>query len=211
VSGLELTSGQESQAASEAPIPLVVHESGPSRWERRAAARWRAVPRRRRRWLLLSAAGTLLAVLAGTLTWNATRPRPQPPAPWPGQVVAASYLGTYGSLAPEGPRFALLLQLTDRDTRPVTVKDVTQPYPGMTFSLIPGLPVTLRPGVAQVLRIHPKVDDCSRVPTEDVLPFIDVTFRNTRAIQTVSEIPGDRYAHDLHRALTTLCPPGHPR
>ncbi|MDR3032085.1 MAG: Tat pathway signal sequence domain protein, partial [Kitasatospora sp.] len=50
-----------------------------------------------------------------------------------------------------------------------------------------------------------KVTDCSGAPADATLPFLDVTLRNTRAMETVSQILGDAYARDLSAALHSAC------
>jgi hypothetical protein len=49
------------------------------------------------------------------------------------------------------------------------------------------------------------VRDCRGVPREVVLAFLDVTLRNTRAIQQQSYIIGGDYPGDLFTALRTSC------
>jgi hypothetical protein len=50
-----------------------------------------------------------------------------------------------------------------------------------------------------------RVTDCGKAPENPGLPFLDVTLRNTRAIEAHSFILGEHYARDLSDALQVAC------
>jgi hypothetical protein len=49
------------------------------------------------------------------------------------------------------------------------------------------------------------VTECGKVPRNAGLPFLDVTLRNTSAIEAHSFILGTVYARDLSHALQVAC------
>ncbi|KUO13403.1 Tat pathway signal sequence domain protein [Streptomyces sp. DSM 15324] len=140
----------------------------------------------------------------------ATRPQEREPAvsrpPFPAQVVDVTYLGEHS--VPPGTRphtFAFEVLLSVDSGPPVTVTRVSQPYAGASLTSVPRAPFRTEAGSARTIVITMHVAECGTVPENAGLPFIDVTLRNTRAIQQQSFILGPRYAHDLSRALEVAC------
>ncbi|MCS0606513.1 Tat pathway signal sequence domain protein, partial [Streptomyces sp. LP11] len=143
-------------------------------------------------------AGLALAVLLGGVgLCHATRARrpahaspPAPQVPYPAQAVDVTYLD--GSPVPaRGFRFTVLLSVASG--APVTVTRVTQPYAGLSLRTEPPAPFRTVAGSARKITISAHVTDCGKAPRNAGLPFLDVTLRNARAIQTQSFILGDRY------------------
>jgi hypothetical protein len=66
--------------------------------------------------------------------------------------------------------------------------------------------VTVTPERPVLLTVEYRVTDCAGAPPDAGMPFLDVTLRNTRAIQTISQILGPRYARDLSERLHSACP-----
>jgi len=161
---------------------------------------------RHRRAALTTAAAVALLASGGYLF--ATRPQkpPPPPPPYPSQVVDLTYRGdaTTPGNAPSGS-FSFTMQLTVLSGPPVTMTRITQPYASVSLTSDPLPPLRTRVGYPRKITITMHVTECAKVPENAGLPFLDVTLRNTRAIQVHSFILGDRYAHDLSQALQVAC------
>jgi hypothetical protein len=93
----------------------------------------------------------------------------------------------------------------DDDAVAMMIIQVVQPYAGLTLSTIPRLPLPVHPGQTALVQVLATAVDCARIPGNDQLPFLDVTFGNARAVQSESEILGARYTADLHRAMDAAC------
>ncbi|MGW0511307.1 Tat pathway signal sequence domain protein [Streptomyces olivaceoviridis] len=176
---------------------------------RAALTAWYA--RHRRIAIALAAAAV---ALAGGGYLYATRPHRPPPredrahaqVPYPAQTVDMTYLDGRTTPAGAPPRsfsFAVLLSVASGP--PVTVTRVTQPYAGLSLHTDPPVPFQTRSGSARKVTITMHVTECEKVPKNAGLPFLDVTLRNTRAIQVQSFILGPRYAQDLSHALLVAC------
>ncbi|WP_051943242.1 hypothetical protein [Streptacidiphilus rugosus] len=175
--------------------------SGGSRLERRVGSWWSGLSRPRRAAALL-APPVLLAV---TLYLLAPQPGAPQATPWPALYASVVYQGsvTRAVAIPRGTVF--VVGVTNRDTATMTIGQITQPYRGLTFHPEPPLPIPVQQGQTVFIQLFAVVQDCSKIPGNDAMPFIDVTFSNIRAIQTESEILGDRYTADLHQAMTAAC------
>lgn len=174
------------------------------------------LPERHRRAAL--AAATAVALLAGGGYLYATRPQASPvpalpsPAPrvtappYPSQVVDIVYLNETVAEDPgaaAGFRFEVVLSVLSGP--PVTVTGIAQPYAGLTVDSTPRPPFRTEAGSSRKIVINMRVTECGKVPGNAGLPFLDVTLRNTRAIQTHSFILGARYAQHLSEALQVAC------
>ncbi|MEU9183433.1 Tat pathway signal sequence domain protein [Streptomyces sp. NPDC048484] len=161
---------------------------------------------RHRRALLASAAAATL--LAGGGYLFATRPHAPPPtpAPYPSQVLDMHYLGTEGSPAnaPSG-NFTFAVRITALSGPTITVVDISQPYAGISLTSTPQAPFRTRTGFGHKIIVTMNVTECANTPKNAGLPFLDVTLRNTRAIEDHSYILGERYAHDFADALQVAC------
>ncbi|MGV9755886.1 Tat pathway signal sequence domain protein [Streptomyces tricolor] len=165
--------------------------------------------RHRRTALSLAAA----AVLLGGGALYATRPhppaptrRPHPQVPYPVHAVDVTYLGARPAPAGAPPRsFSLTVLLSVASGPPVTVTRVTQPYAALSLVTEPPAPFRTPADSARKITITMHVTECEKAPRNAELPFLDVTLRNTRAIQTQSFILGPRYAQDLSQALEVAC------
>ncbi|WP_051816926.1 hypothetical protein [Kitasatospora sp. NRRL B-11411] len=153
--------------------------------------------------LLIAALGLTIAHAANHPEQAANSPPPhQQVPPFPSQSTRFQYGGP-------APRYqdSFALRLTVRNTGPaaVDVLGVSQGYPGLTVRVSGWLPQTVPSGGTIELRVGLEVTDCSGAPADATLPFLDVTLRNTRAMETVSQILGDAYARDLSAALHSAC------
>ncbi|MGW7240174.1 Tat pathway signal sequence domain protein [Streptomyces sp. NPDC054804] len=167
-------------------------------------------PRPGRRRAALALAMTA-AVLAGGGYLYATRPHDPPPpeVPYPAQTVAFAFLGD--RLTPPGApirSFSFAVRMSVLEGPPVTVDRISQPYAGLSLTETPRVPFRTKTGSPRDVTITMHVTDCATVPKDAGLPFLDVTLRNTRAIQVQSFILGSRYAQHLSRALKVACSNG---
>ncbi|MER7191141.1 Tat pathway signal sequence domain protein [Streptomyces flaveolus] len=152
-----------------------------------------------------------LVVLAGGGYLYAGRPQerpapPPPPPPFPSQAVDLVYLDPVagpGNAPTSGFSFAVLLSV--RSGPPVTVTRVTQPYAGLSATSTPAAPFQTKSHSARKIIVTLRVTECEKAPRNPGLPFLDVTLRNTRAIEDHSFILGARYAQHLSEALQVAC------
>ncbi|WP_371674581.1 Tat pathway signal sequence domain protein [Streptomyces sp. NBC_00289] len=175
----------------------------PARRSRGRLANWYAGHRR-----AALAAATAAALLAGGGYLYGSRPQKPPPpeAPYPAQVVDVTYLDDVAT--PKGVRpgsFSFAVLLSVESGPPVTVTRVSQPYAGISLTSAPRAPFRTKAGAGRKIVVTMHVMDCRKAPKGAGLPFLDVTLRNTRAIQVQSYILGTRYAHDLSEAVQVAC------
>lgn len=154
--------------------------------------------------------GALLtsAVLASGGYLYVTRPRPEPPpaAPYPSQVTAIAYLRPGATRSDTASRsFTFEVEMITESGPPVTVTRISQPYAGLSVTSSPRTPFRTKPGSPRTIMITLWVTECGNVPRNAGLPFLDVTLRNTRAMQAHSFILGSQYAQDLSHALQVAC------
>ncbi|WP_407990820.1 hypothetical protein [Kitasatospora sp. CMC57] len=121
-------------------------------------------------------------------------------------MTAFSYAGPDRDAVPGRRDFALRVIFAVSGAQPVDLLAVRQGYPGLTVAVRRGLPYSVMPGQSAPLEVEYAVEDCAAAPRDAGLPYLDVTLRNPRAIQTLSQILGDRYAADLSRNLHIACP-----
>jgi hypothetical protein len=194
------------------PAELQISDPAGSGLEERLSGWWHGLPRPLRRGLLAATALAAAGALALTAVGDAPRhrPRAQPqqtpgPVPWPAQITDVYYAGMAPGNDPRSSRFAFLLSVVDRDSRPVTIHHIAQPYAGLYITTEDPLPIGVPPGETRIVRVLADVRDCSRTPARDELPYIDVTLSNLRAMQTQSEILGGSYGDDLSREIDQRC------
>ncbi|MFK4102335.1 hypothetical protein ACI2L1_20090 [Streptomyces sp. NPDC019531] len=174
------------------------------------STRWKRMSPRARRTTLATTVTALLAagvLLPHTLSQN---PPPKPkdtPVPWPANVTAWRYLGSAD--LPETPgthptsgrfRFAVDVQ----HGPPVTLQVTGAAFTGLTAHALPEA-FTVHAGTTRRVTVEIAVSDCSGLPLNADLPFLDVTLRNTRAIQHHSFIFGSGYSHDLAELIQGAC------
>ncbi|MFI1012245.1 Tat pathway signal sequence domain protein [Streptomyces sp. NPDC020965] len=177
-----------------------------------------AIPVRHRRTTLIVTATAALAV--GVTYLHATRPAmpPPTPTPWPAQTVDLSYGGptlpggATGDEESDGEAgtFDFTVRVTTASGPPVTVERLTQTSEALSVDTVPAPPFTVSTEKPRTVLVMIHVSDCEKAARNAGLPFLDVTLRNTRAIQEHSYILGDEYARDLARAIGAACPQDHP-
>ncbi|MFA3874483.1 Tat pathway signal sequence domain protein [Streptomyces sp. MMCC 100] len=161
---------------------------------------------RHRRTVLAS--GAALVVLAGGGYLYASRPQPPPapPPPYPSQAIDLVYVAPVtGSPGAAAGGFGFTVLLSVRSGPPVTVTRLTQPYDGLSVSSSPATPFQTKSHSARKIIVTLRVTECEKAPRNPGLPFLDVTLRNARAIESHSFILGTRYARDLSRTLEVAC------
>ncbi|MCM2576527.1 hypothetical protein [Streptomyces meridianus] len=163
------------------------------------------MPRRTR---LIATAGLLLtlATAAGLRVLDRPGP-PEPPAPWPIHATDITYTGISRPADRQSRSFSFTLRAEATSRTPVTVETLRQGYRSLRTHVTPRLPTTLRSGHPHRITVTMTVRSCKDLPLDAGLPFLDVTLRNVRARQEISEILGAAYAHDLTQALRTICRP----
>ncbi|WP_371496358.1 Tat pathway signal sequence domain protein [Kitasatospora sp. NBC_00374] len=153
--------------------------------------------------VLLLAAATLPATRhAGSRPEQAANS----PPPYPAQITHFRYAGTGSAAVAGGDGFVLRMAVRSDGPGPVELVGLRQSYRGLQAAPVGALPRRLDPGVPVVVEVAYRVTDCAQAPPDAGMPFLDVTLRNTRAIQTLSQILGDAYAGDLSRNLHIACP-----
>ncbi|WP_329278319.1 hypothetical protein [Streptomyces sp. NBC_01451] len=173
----------------------------------RLADRLRALPPRLRRALLAAAA--LAAATAGVITLLPSTPSAPAttltPMPWPATVTTFRYTGlaaTFDSSPASGLfRFAV----TVHSGPPVTLRVNGAAFDGLTARISPAETSTVSAGTTRRITVQISVVDCADLPLDADLPFLDVTLRNTRAIQHHSFIFGGAYPDDLFQLIGAAC------
>lgn len=181
-------------------------EHPPASGHRQTLERLAAVCARHRR-AVLGAAGACVLLSGGGYLF-ATRPHSPPPdpAPYPSQAIDIRYLGREGSQAdPPGGSFTFAVRVTALSGPTITVMGISQPYAGLSLTSVPRPPFRTRTGFGHKIIVTMNVTECASTPRNAGLPFLDVTLRNTRAMEDHSYILGERYAHDFAEALRATC------
>ncbi|WP_419994070.1 hypothetical protein [Streptomyces boninensis] len=186
------------------PEPEVIGHDEP-----RLVDRWTALPGRIRRLLLLT--GGLLLVVGligyGLATRRAAAPGPprvpaRTPVPYPLQSTELRYIKIDGPIAGEK---VFHVRMTAKSSTGASITRVTQGYDGLRLKIGPPVPIELPQGQNVKFTVTFEARLCRGVPLHARMAYLDVTLRNTRAIQAYSAILGDRYAADLSTALRALC------
>lgn len=106
--------------------------------------------------------------------------------------------------APSGS-FSFGVEITAESGPPITVTRISQPHAALSATSTPRPPFRTRAGSPRTIVITMHMTECANAPRNAGLPFLDVTLRNTRAIEDHSFILGERYAHYLSAALRAAC------
>jgi len=182
----------------------------------RLSDRWTRLPAHTRRAVLGTAAAC--ALTGGLLLLPAPRstapPEPDLP-PWPANVTEFAYRGVAHRATAASPVGAFRFEVTVRLGPPVTVYGIQAGFTGLRTRTAPDPSITVHAGTTRRITLEISVSDCSGLPLNPDLPFLDVTLRNARAIQHHSFIFSGAYSRDLsdllHRACDTTRPEAHPR
>ncbi|WP_328746532.1 hypothetical protein OHT57_13120 [Streptomyces sp. NBC_00285] len=172
---------------------------------------WNTLSPRARRTALGTTALTLLTagiLLPRALSDDHPAP-PDTPAPWPANVTAWRYLGSAGLPRTPGthPTSGLFRFAVDvRSGPPVTLRVTGAALAGLTAHALPDT-FTVHAGTTRRVTVEITVSDCSGLPLNADLLFLDVTLRNARAIQHHSFIFGSAYSDALSGLLRSACTP----
>ncbi|MGW1022545.1 hypothetical protein ACWD4J_02325 [Streptomyces sp. NPDC002577] len=175
--------------------------------------RWYALSPRLRRLLLTAGAVGAGAAVTAALLLSTSKPPPQfapdeePETPWPASVTDFRYTGTASAPASGNTSRAGAFRFTVSVRRgsPVTIERVSAAFQGLTARTTPVTPFSVRAGTSRPVTVLISVAECAGLPLNASLPFLDVTLRNTRAIQQHSFIFGGAYSRDLSRLLHRVC------
>ncbi|MEV2197374.1 hypothetical protein AB0I02_41330 [Streptomyces phaeochromogenes] len=184
----------------------------------RLSGRWSVLPPRIRRTVLTAATGALAVAILLTPSPLGSSPGPPPdeppptpysppPTPFPANVTAFAYTGTANTTEPDSTSGSFRFAVSVRNGPPVTLHITSAAYPGLHAHTAPDAPFTVHAGTTHRITVRISVTDCSTLPLNASLPFLDVTLRNARAIQHHSFIFGGAYPRDLSRLLHTACDP----
>ncbi|WP_329247662.1 hypothetical protein OG223_14725 [Streptomyces sp. NBC_01478] len=170
----------------------------------RLTDRWHTLPPRTRRAVL--AAGTVATVAAGAVLLP---PRPQadpaPPVPWPANITEWRYTGLAQTTDSPTTTGFFRFAVTVDSGPPVAVRVIGAAFDGLIAQAVPDPSFTVRTGATRRVTVEISVSDCSGLPLNADLAFLDVTLRNTRAIQHHSFIFGSAYSKDLSQLLHRAC------
>jgi hypothetical protein len=168
--------------------------------------RWGALRPGLRRALLAGATALAAAGigLAAVLTAPGDEAGAADRTPFPANVTAWRYLGL---TAGGGFRFAV-----DVSAGPPVVLEVTAAeFAGLDARAIPEPRFTVPAGRSREVTVEISVSDCSAVQPNLDFPFLDVTLRNTRAMQRHSYIFGAKLSQDLSALVHRACDQQGPR
>ncbi|WP_203730248.1 hypothetical protein [Streptomyces sp. SID12501] len=171
--------------------------------------RWQALSPRVRRAVLATVA--LAAATGGVIVLLPPKPSTPPSAltatPWPADVTTFRYTGlaaTFDSAPTSGLfRFAV----TVHSGPPVTLRVTGAAFDGLTARISPAETSTIGAGTTRRITVQISVVDCTVLPLDTDLPFLDVTLRNTRAIQHHRFAFGGAYPDGLSELLDRACRP----
>jgi len=184
------------------PDDAAIGDAGPGRLERRLSGWWNSLaPGRRRTGSVLLA----LAVAAAVGVPVLDRHPPPPLPPLPNELTDVQYLGIDSGGGQDTHEFTITILVGDTGPTPLTLRGITQGYPGISLSVAPNLPLTAKLGRPLQLRLQATVYDCLVVPPDDPYPVLVLTVSDSRATQTQSDALGDPYIMAMHGALLRAC------
>lgn len=176
----------------------------------RLTAHWtRLSPPARRATLAAALAVLATAATVLLLPQPTNDPAPAAPVPWPANVTSWRYLGLAAPLNTDrhatSGRFHFAIAVDHGP--PVTLEVTGAAFDGLTAHALPAPAFTVAAATTRRTTVVISVSDCSGLPLNADLPFLDVTLRNTRAIQHHSFIFGNAFARDLSALLHGACDP----
>ncbi|MCX5047440.1 MULTISPECIES: hypothetical protein [unclassified Streptomyces] len=195
---VEAHTGDAPATPQDAPPPDVIGTDSP-----RLTDRWHALLPRTRATALAAAAATLAAAVWLLTAQLPATPPEEPTAPWPSTTTAFHYKGVADTPAATTRDFRF--DVSVHDGPPVTISDITATPAGLHTRTTPPTTFTVRAGTTHRITVRITVTDCGGLPLNVNLPFLDVTLRNTQAIQHYSFIFGGSYSRDLSDLLHTAC------
>ncbi|MEV6484189.1 hypothetical protein [Streptomyces sp. NPDC051576] len=171
----------------------------------RLTDRWHTLSPRTRKAAL--AAATAAAVAAGAVLLPTAHGHsvPAPVVPWPANVTEWRYTGLAQTTDSPTTTGFFRFAVTVDSGPPVAIRVIGAAFDGLDAQAVPEPSFTVRTGVTHRVTVQISVSDCSGLPLNADLAFLDVTLRNTRAIQHHSFIFGSAYSKDLSRLLHRAC------
>ncbi|MFJ3421237.1 MULTISPECIES: hypothetical protein [unclassified Streptomyces] len=173
----------------------------------RLTDRWHTLPQRTRRTALAVIAAGAAAVGAVLLppVHDDRQSDPTPPVPWPANVTAWRYVGLAQTTDTPTTTGFFRFAVTVDSGPSVAVRVIGAAFDGLSAEAVPEPDFTVHAGSTHRVTVEISVSDCSGLPLNADLAFLDVTLRNTRAIQHHSFIFGSAYSNDLSELLHRAC------
>lgn len=156
--------------------------------------------------LALAATGVLLTVrsLPGPAAHRTGQLRP---VPFPANVTSVHYVGLAAPTRPGTFAGRFRFTVSVEHGTAVRVQVVGAAFDGLTARIEPRLQVTVPARSSRSITVDIAVADCVGLPRDPDLPFLDVTLRNTRAMQAHSFLFGGTYARDVSALVRGACEP----
>jgi len=172
----------------------------------RLTDRWHTLPQRTRRAVLAAAAVAAVALGAVLLPLHDRQlDDPAPPVPWPANITEWRYIGLAQTTDTPTTTGFFRFAVTVDSGPPVAVRVIGAAFDGLAAQAVPNPSFTVSTGTTRRVTVEISVSDCSGLPLNADLAFLDVTLRNTRAIQHHSFIFGSAYSKDLSQLLHRAC------
>ncbi|MFJ8060159.1 hypothetical protein [Streptomyces sp. NPDC096142] len=173
----------------------------------RLTDRWHALPQRTRRTALAVTAALTAAAGAVLLPpgHDGRHHDPAPPVPWPANITSWRYIGLAQTTDTPTTTGFFRFAVTVDSGPPVAVRVIGAAFDGLSAQAVPEAGFTVHAGSTHRVTVEISVSDCSGLPLNADLAFLDVTLRNTRAIQHHSFIFGSAYSNDLSELLHRAC------
>ncbi|MET7684927.1 hypothetical protein [Streptomyces sp. NPDC005423] len=173
----------------------------------RLSDRWDTLPARVRGAAL--AVGVIAVAAAGVVLLSPSHApvhaAPPAPVPWPANVTEWRYVGL--AQTTDSPRASGFFRfaVTVQSGPPVTLRVTGADFRGLTAQVTPEHSFTVHAGTTRRVTVQISVFGCAELPLRADVPFLDVTLRNTRAIQHHSFLFGTGYSEDLFELLHGAC------
>lgn len=183
----------------------VIGADGP-RLADRLAHRWTALSPRAR-WTAVTAVLAALAA-AGALLLAPDDPEPSEPvdlSAWPANVTRWDYLGPARHPDPLATRGSFRFAVSVLRGPDVTMRVTGAAFDGLGARGTPEREFTVPGGTTRRITVEISVSDCSELPLDAGFHYLDVTLRNTHAIQRHSFIFGGAFSRDLSDLLHEAC------
>ncbi|CCK30839.1 hypothetical protein BN159_6460 [Streptomyces davaonensis JCM 4913] len=185
----------------------VIGADGPRRTDR-LARRWAALSPRARRAAVAAALVALSA--AGALLLTPDDPEPSETldlSAWPANVTRWDYLGPAQEPNSVATRGSFRFRVSVLRGPDVTVRVTGAAFDGLRAHSTPRPEFTVPGGASRRITVEISVSDCSELPLDAGFHYLDVTLRNTHAIQRHSFIFGGAFSRDLSDLLHAACDP----
>ncbi|MFK0169998.1 hypothetical protein ACIQU5_14420 [Streptomyces sp. NPDC090306] len=177
---------------------------------RRLEERWHDLPAGIRRTVLAAVAALvgLGVLLTAHLFPSTSSDHGQPhPAPLPASVTSLHYAGLTAPARPGVFTARFRFTVSVERGSAVSVQVVGAASDGLTARIEPRLQVAVPAGSSRDITVDIAVADCAALRRHPDPTSLDVTLRNTRAMQAHSFLFGGTYARDLSALVRGACGP----